>query len=286
MKIIVGKYAGFCNGARTAVEKTNEALEGEHPYSIGEIIHNEEVINYLKQRGLIVKDSIDDIPNNSKLIIRAHGEGMELYQETKKRGINLIDLTCEKVRLVHDRILDNKDKFVIIIGKKAHPETIAHQSYSDTNCVIENINEIKDAYQLYLNSGKKEVAIVAQTTFNIEMFDRIVNEIKMVFKDTIIEVNKTICPATKIRQKEAKEIASKVNKMIVIGGKDSSNTKELAVVAKSYCNDTYLIQTKKDLIPNMFDESDIVGVTAGASTPKELIDDVVNYLGSIYKKDK
>ena len=284
MEIIVGKYAGFCNGAKNAVTKTNEALIGDSLYSIGEIVHNEEVIKYLKEKGLIVKNSIDEIPNNSKVIIRAHGESISLYKEAKNKNINLIDLTCGRVKLVHNKILSKKNSFVIIIGKKNHPEVVAHKSYSDTSYVIESINDIEPAYKEYLNSGKNNVYVVAQTTFNSELFDNLVNEIKKVFNNVLVD--KTICNATSIRQMEAREIASKSDKMIVIGGKNSSNTSELAVEAGKCCKIVYLIQTKDDLNYNMFDKDDIVGITAGASTPDSSINDVVEYLDSLYNKKK
>ena len=277
MEIIVGKFAGFCNGAKNAVDKTNEALNGKNLYSVGEIIHNEEVVKYLKERGLIVKENINEIPDDSKVIIRAHGETIDFYKEAKIKNLNIVDLTCNKVKLIHDKILGNKDKFIIIIGKKNHPEVIAHKTYSNTCFVIESFDDITDAYKAYLSSNKNLVYVVSQTTFNSELFDELTNKIKEVFNIDIL-IDKTICNATAIRQKEVREIASKVNKMIVIGGKDSSNTKELAVVAKKYCNSVYLIQTKDDLTSKMFNKDDIIGITAGASTPKEIIDDVINYL--------
>ncbi len=286
MQIIVGKYSGFCNGAKNAVTKTNNALDENAIYSVGEIVHNEVVVNQLKERGLIVKDSIMDIPNNSRVIIRAHGETIDFYKEAKQRNFNLIDLTCGRVKLIHNKILSNKNSFIIIIGKKNHPEVIAHKSYSDDCYVVENEFDIMDAYNSFLASNKKTVYIVSQTTFNSELFDQLVEDIKKVFSNSIIEVDKTICNATSLRQEEAKEIAKNVDKMIVIGGKNSSNTKELEVVASNYCNNVYLIQTKDDLDKNMFNEDDIIGITAGASTPPEVIDDVVNYLDSIYKKVK
>ena len=286
MQIIVGKYSGFCNGAKNAVTKTNNALDGNAIYSVGEIVHNEVVVNQLKERGLIVKDSIMDIPNNSRVIIRAHGETIDFYKEAKQRDFNLIDLTCGRVKLIHNKILSNKNSFIIIVGKKNHPEVIAHKSYSDDCYVVENKDDIMDAFNSFLASNKKTVYIVSQTTFNSELFDQLVEDIKKVFSNSIVEVDKTICNATSLRQEEAKEIAKNVDKMIVIGGKNSSNTKELEVVASNYCNNVYLIQTKDDLDKEMFNEDDIIGITAGASTPPEVIDDVVNYLDSIYKKVK
>ena len=285
MEIIVGKYAGFCNGVKNAVNKTMELLNNDEIYSIGEIVHNEVVVENLKRRGLIVKDNLDEIPDRSKLIIRAHGETMDFYQKAKKKNLNILDLTCGRVKLVHNKILSKKNSFVIIIGKKNHPETIAHKSYSNASYVIENMVDLKNAYNSYLASGKDSIYVVVQTTFSSILFDEIVCEIKKVF-NTNIEIDKTICNATSIRQEEAKEIASQVDKMIIIGGKNSSNTKELEVVAKEYCDKTFLIQATDDLHEDMFNKDDVVGVTAGASTPDNVIMDVVNYLESIYNKRK
>ena len=285
MKIIVGKFAGFCNGAKNAVDKTNEALNGKNLYSVGEIIHNEEVVKYLKERGLIVKENINEIPDDSKVIIRAHGETIDFYKEAKIKNLNIVDLTCNKVKLIHDKILENKDKFIIIIGKKNHPEVIAHQTYSNTCFVIESFDDITDAYKAYLSSNKNIVYVVSQTTFNSEFFDELTNKIKEVFNIDIL-IDKTICNATAIRQKEAGEIASKVNKMIIIGGKNSSNTKELATEAEKYCKEVYLIVTKDELNKDMFNKDDIVGITAGASTPDTSINDVIVYLESIYNNKK
>lgn len=286
MEIIVGKYSGFCNGAKNAVNKTMEALNNDSFYSVGEIVHNEEVIRELKNKGLIVKDSIESIPNNAKVIIRAHGEELEFYREAKKRNLNIIDLTCGRVKVIHNKILSKKNSFIIIIGKTNHPETIAHKSYSSDSYIIENLSDIQDAYNDFLTSSKKDVYVVAQTTFNEELFYELVNEIKKVFKDIEVIVDKTICNATSIRQAEAREIAKRVDKMIVIGGKNSSNTKELAIEAGKCCEIVYLIQNKDDLDQDMFNEDDIVGITAGASTPENVILDVVNKLSSLYKRKK
>ena len=287
MEIILGKYSGFCNGVKNTVNKANELLKNNGTmYSIGDIVHNEVVINDLEKKGLIVKNSLSDIPNNTKIIIRAHGEPIDIYKEAKKKNIEIIDLTCGKVKLIHNKILNKKNSFVIVIGKANHPETIAHKSYSDNSFVIEKISDVNLAYNSYKSSNKDNVYVVAQTTFNSELFDTIVEEIKKVFTGISIDVDKTICNATSIRQEEAKELASKVDKMIIIGGRNSSNTKELEVVASRYCENVYLIQTKDDLSEDMFSEDDIVGITAGASTPDKSINEVILYLESIYNKRK
>ena len=287
MEIILGRYSGFCNGVKNTVNKANELLNNNGTmYSLGDIVHNEVVINNLEKKGLIVKNHLDDIPDNSKVIIRAHGEPIEIYQKAKKKNIEIFDLTCGKVKLIHNKILNKKNSFVIVIGKKNHPETIAHKSYSNNSFVIENINEVNEAYISYKSSNKDNVYIVAQTTFNNLLFDEIVDEIKRVFISIPIDVDKTICNATSIRQEEARELSRKVDKMIIIGGRNSSNTKELEMVSRDYCKNVYLIQTKDDLIKEMFSENDIIGITAGASTPNEVIEDVVRFLDSFYIKKK
>ena len=285
MKIIVGKYSGFCNGVKYTLDKTNEVLSNDkNVYSLGDIVHNEIVISKLKENGLIVKDDISLIPNNSKVIIRAHGEGIETYNIAKEKNLELIDLTCGKVKIIHNKILNKRDdNFIIVIGKKTHPETIAHATYSENIFVVENIEDISLCYKKYLESKLNKVYIVAQTTFNENKFDILCNEIRKVFFNVDVFIDKTICSTTKLRQNETKEISSKVNKMIIVGGKNSSNTKELANIASIYCKDVLLIETYHDLKDYLFKDNDTIGIEGGASTPKNLIDEIVNYLNNIYK---
>lgn len=286
MEIIVGKYSGFCNGVKNAISKTIESLKNDNFYSVGEIVHNEEVINDLNKRGLIVRDSIKSIPNNAKVIVRAHGETLDFYREAKKMNLDIVDLTCGRVKLVHNKILSKKNSFIIIIGKKNHPETIAHQSYSDNSYIVEDVNDINGAYDSFLTSGKDDLYIVVQTTFNENLFNEIVCEIKKRFNKVNISVDNTICNASSIRQSEVRDIASRVDKMVIIGGKNSSNTKELAIESSKYCKVVYLIQNEDDLDESMFNVDDVVGVSAGASTPDESIKKVINMLSGLYKKTK
>ncbi len=288
MEIIVGKYSGFCNGVKKCVLSTLEELKKDnHIYSLGDVVHNEDVIEKLKKEGLVVINNVDKIPDYSKVIIRAHGESLSTYKKLKEKHADIIDLTCGKVALIHAKILKHKNQnFIIIIGKKNHPETIAHHSFSENSYVIEGVDDIKDAYHNYQQSGLKSVYILAQTTFNEKLFQKLVEDINHVFNDVVINVDNTICNATVIRQKEVENIASMVNQMIIIGGKNSSNTHELAVLAKKYCENVYLIQNYQDLNPDVFHEDDVIGIEAGASTPQSVIDDVVKYLDSIYKKVK
>ncbi len=281
MEIIVGNYSGFCNGVSYTINTANKLLnEHDAIYSLGELVHNKIVMDNLKNKGLIVKENIDEIPNQAKVIIRAHGEKVETYRQAKEKDMEIYDLTCGRVKVIHNKILNKKDDcFIIVIGKKVHPETIAHATYSDNSFVIEDNSDINDAYNAFKLSNLNKVYIVVQTTFNKDKFDLLCEEIKKVFNTEII-IDNTICNATALRQEEARKLAKTVDKMIVIGDKNSSNTKELANVSKEYCNTVYLIETVKELNKDMFNNDDVIGVMAGASTPNEVIDETVEFLNS------
>ena len=285
MEITIGKLCGFCAGVNYTIKKATELLEETQDsiYCLGEIIHNERVINKLEGMGMITVDSLDEIPEHSKVIFRAHGEAKHVYEEAKKKHLEIIDLTCGKVRLVHTKVEKGAlDSFVIIIGKKSHPETIGTLGYAGNNSyVIEKEEDFNDLEEAFNKSKLNKVYIVAQTTFNDLLFAEYIDKIKELLDAEII-VDNTICAATRNRQEEVLEMSKNVDKMIIIGGKHSSNTKELATVAEKNCNNIYLVQELEDLKEVEFNENDKVGITAGASTPKESIDEIVNYLKEDY----
>ena len=283
MEVIVGKYCGFCAGVNYCVTKAEETINNskEKIYCLGEIIHNETVIKDLESKGMITVETIDEVPNNSKVIFRAHGEAKAVYEQAAKKNLNVLDLTCGKVRIIHNKVEKNSDKFILIIGKKTHPEVIGTKGYTKESYVIENEEDIDESYKEFQKSKLNQVYIVAQTTFNEPKFNKILEEIKSIYLNTEIIIDNTICDATKNRQDEVVDIAKQVNKMVIIGGKHSSNTKELANIALNYCREVYLVQTLEDLKDYEFTKEDIVGVTAGASTPKELTNEIVEYLGGI-----
>ena len=283
MKILVTKTIGFCNGVNNAVRKVSDALEkNDYIYSLGEIVHNEIVMHELINKGLVVKNDINEIPDNVKVIFRAHGEKEIIYDTAKKKNLDILDLTCGKVKIIHNKILKEKDSaYIIIIGKKNHPETIAHVSYYNRGCVIETSYDINTFLDDFKRSDLKKIYIVAQTTFSENTFEKIVTIIKEKCKDIEVTIDKTICNATKIRQDEVRELAQKVNKMVIIGGKNSSNTKELANVSYEFCKNVYLIQNVDDLKEISFDKKDIIGVCSGASTPIEMVNEVIDYLNAI-----
>ena len=279
MNIIVGKTSGFCDGVRFTVQKAKSLLEEYNKvYSLGEIVHNEHVIEDLEKSGMIVVDDINKIPKHSKMIIRAHGEMKDVYDKAKDKGLEVFDLTCGKVRAIRLKVEKKKDDyFIIIIGKKNHPETKGVQSFAGKySFVIENSDEISDLIKEYKKSKKNKIYLVSQTTFNEDKFDSLVDLIKSNISDEII-VDKTICNATSNRQEETRELSKKMDCMIIIGGKNSSNTKELEEVSRENCKNTYLIQDYHDL-ENININYKNIGIMAGASTPLDVVEEVINYL--------
>ena len=284
MELLVGKTAGFCFGVRNAVDKTYEHIRNtEKLFCLGELVHNETVIENLKKSGVVAFDNIEDIPNNSNVIIRAHGETPEIYEKAKAKNINLIDLTCPKVSKIHDMAKEFSENkyYIMLIAENKHPETIGTRGYCGDNCsIIENVEDIDNAINKYNQSHLEKIAIIAQTTFSLDKFNKIVDEIKSK-TECEVEVKNTICNATAMRQAETEELSKIVDLMIIIGGKSSANTKRLYEISLKNCKKAILIQNKddeelKEILKNNFNK---IGIMAGASTPKESIDEVVNYLG-------
>ena len=277
MKIIVGKNSGYCNGVKYTIDKTIESLDDNNNiYCLGEIVHNSDVVNSLKDEGLIIVNDIHDVPEGSKMIIRAHGVSLETYDIAKKKNIEIIDLTCGKIKIIHKEVLNHNDSFIIVIGKVNHPEVIGTCGHSSSSYVVSSIKDINKCYKAYLNSNRKKVYIVSQTTFNSKEFDLIVDKIKNKFINDDITINKSICNATELRQKEVIDLSKRVDKMIIIGGLNSSNTKELYNLSKDNC-DTYLIEDYKD-INFKIDEDNTIGIMSGTSTPKEVITKVIEVI--------
>ena len=270
MEIIVGKNSGFCNGVKYTVKMACEELEKFSPiFCLGEIVHNKDVIKSLEDKGMITVNDISDIPNNAKVIIRAHGESLEVYEKAKEKNLDIIDLTCGKIKIIHKEVLKHNDSFIIVIGKNDHPETIGTIGHAKEGYIISSESDINNCYKEYIKSKRKNIYIISQTTFNSKEFDSLVEKIKKTFKGIDIIVNKSICNATELRQREVVELSKQVDKMIIIGGKNSSNTKELYNLVKDNC-ESYLIENKNDL-DIRFKESDMIGIMAGASTSNDTV---------------
>lgn len=288
MEIICSEYCGFCRGVNYSVNKALEVLQNnnEKIYCLGQIVHNEWVIKKLEDEGLIIVDNIDEVESNSKLIIRAHGERKEVIESALKRNIEVIDLTCGKIKIIINKIKKEKDNsYIIIIGKKHHPEPIGLLSYaSKYSAILESDSDIDDVYKKIKDNPYKRVYIVSQTTFGEKRFDELANQIKEKLNDDYeVVIDKTICDATDKRQKDALELSKQVNKLIVIGGKKSSNTLELYKLVKDRCEESYLIQDVNDLKNITFKKEDRVGIITGASTHIDNVDEIVKYLKDAYE---
>ena len=280
MNITLAKSAGFCFGVKRAVETVYKEAEakGKPIYTFGPIIHNEEVVADLEEKGVLVVNSVEELKQKpvGTVIIRAHGVEQNIYDEIRALGFEIVDATCPFVLKIH-RLVEkySKDNYhVVIIGNEAHPEVIGIKSWSAPEATT--VLSSKDEAEQFEPLEERKVCIVSQTTFNYNKFQELVEIISKKGYDII--VLNTICNATEERQTEAAEIAKEVDAMIVIGGKTSSNTQKLFEICKSECENTYYIQTIKDLDLSKLESVDNVGITAGASTPNNIIEEVQKYV--------
>ena len=275
MDVTVAKTAGFCFGVKRAVEKVYEQIEkGKTPiYTFGPIIHNEEVVRDLEERGVKVLETAEELRQltDGGVVIRSHGVGKDIYDNLEKNGIEIIDATCPFVKKIHRIVSEQNEngRRVIIVGNGKHPEVEGIKGWgNDDTLVIETAEEFE---KLQISDGEK-LCIVAQTTFNYNKFQDLVEKISKTRYDIL--VLNTICNATQERQVEARQIASQVDVMIVIGGRNSSNTQKLYEICRRECKETYYIQTLKDFKPEKAGSVRSVGITAGASTPNQIIEEV------------
>ncbi len=282
MKIIIGKTSGFCGGVQNAVIKTEKELNNNKSdiYCLGEIVHNKQVIENLKRQGLKVIENIEDA--KGKTIIRAHGVPKEIYNKAKEQNIELVDLTCPKVVKIHDIAEEyaNKGYFVILVGVEEHPETIGTISFcGNDHYLIRNINDIKFAIEKIKNSGIKKVLVISQTTYSLAKFNNIIEKLKEnLGNDYELEIKNTICSATKMRQEETEELSKIVDFMIIVGGKNSSNTKKLYEISKTNCSNVILVETADEINFDNIKKYETIGIMAGASTPKESVEEIKNKL--------
>ena len=272
MDVTVAKTAGFCFGVKRAVEKVYEQIEkGKTPiYTFGPIIHNEEVVRDLEERGVKVLETAEELRQltDGVVVIRSHGVGKDIYDILEKNGIEIIDATCPFVKKIHRIVSEQNENGRRVINGK-HPEVEGIKGWgNDDTLVIETAEEFE---KLQISDGEK-LCIVAQTTFNYNKFQDLVEKISKTRYDIL--VLNTICNATQERQVEARRIASQVDAMIVIGGRNSSNTQKLYEICRRECKETYYIQTLKDFKPEKAGSVRSVGITAGASTPNQIIEEV------------
>lgn len=277
--VTIGELAGFCGGVNLCITTLENKLDDYGTlYCIGDVVHNKDVVNNFSEKGLIVVDSLDDVPDNEISVIRAHGAEKGLYEEAERRGINLIDLTCPKVLKIRELIendINKDDRFIILFGEKAHPEAKSTFSFCGNNSAI--ISDDKDIDEVVdICSRFKNIIIISQTTFNEKKFLEYCDILKEKLGKCNVEIRNTICNATHSRQLEVEEMAKNNDCMIIIGGLKSSNSNKLNDISKKYCENTFFIENINDLDIDKVIEFDNIGIMAGASTPKYVIDEVYN----------
>ena len=284
MNVKVAETAGFCFGVQRAVDRVYELIGSDAApiYTLGPIIHNEEVVSDLEKKGVAVicEKDLGSLKGGT-VVIRSHGVGRRVYNTIKKYGLGYVDVTCPFVLKIH-KIVERESSrgaHIVIIGDPDHPEVQGICGWCQGPYTV--IKNAEDAEKFNI-SPEKEVCVVSQTTFNYNKFQELVEILRKKSYDNnvlnILNILNTICNATEERQREAKNIAGEVDTMLVIGGRHSSNTQKLFEICKEECGNTYYIQTPVDLDSEMFQCSSCVGITAGASTPKKIIEEVQEHV--------
>lgn len=272
-EVILAKSAGFCFGVRRAVDTVYEEADKNNVYTYGPIIHNNEVVKDLEAKGIVSIDDINEVekPEKSTVVIRSHGVGKDIYDRINNSKATIVDATCPFVLKIH-RIVEKESKEgaqIVIIGNENHPEVQGIKGWSEGDTYIVDSEEKINALSL---DKERKVCIVSQTTFNYKKFQELVEIFNK--KGYNIHISNTICNATEERQTEARQLAKKADAMIVIGDSSSSNTRKLYEICKVECDKTFYIQTLSDLDFNELRSSDCIGITAGASTPNNIIEEV------------
>lgn len=284
--ILIAEHSGFCHGVKKAVDKTLETGENtdKQVYVLGQLIHNQQVIDHLDQKGIKTVSSLEDVPEGSVCVVRTHGASPEIIEKAEAKGVEVSDATCPDVRLVQNKAIELAEEgyTVVVVGKKDHPEVIGIMAHAERipGSKIVAINSLDEIQEKLQNIPKRRIGVVSQTTQMEETFFVMVKELSKIAKE--LKVFNTICPATYFRQNAALELAGKVDYMVVIGGKNSSNTTHLAEICKEQGTDTIHIETYKELDSvSALHNASVIGVTAGASTPEWLVQEVLDYLQTL-----
>ncbi|HBG5342861.1 TPA: 4-hydroxy-3-methylbut-2-enyl diphosphate reductase [Clostridioides difficile] len=279
MDVKIAKNAGFCFGVKRAMKMAWDEVEKNDSgiYALGPLIHNKQAVAKYEEKGLKTVNEIDIIPNYENMIIRSHGVPENIYKEAKDKKLKIVDTTCPFVKKIHTVVSEyhNKGYEIIVIGDMKHPEVIGINGWCENSAII--INTLEQMENMEFDSSKK-YCLVAQTTINPDLYISIVDKLSDKLEEIVF--NDTICSATKTRQESAKELAKEVDCMIVIGGKHSSNTQKLVKVCEALVP-TFAIETKDELDVNMLKKYKNLGITAGASTPNWIIEEVVTFLENL-----
>jgi len=278
MKVLLAKDAGYCFGVRDAVNLAYETAEKEgEVYMLGHIVHNENVVTELEKTGTKVIDDLNEVPNNKPILFRAHGTIPKVWDEAEKKGINIVDATCPLVIEIHEEVrkLAAENRRIIIIGDHGHDEVSGIKEQVQDSIVVANPEEAKRLKKM------KKAGVVSQSTQMIENVQDIINVlIKKVFDLRFVN---TICFPTRRNHEQIKSLAELSDIMIVIGSFTSANSKRLTELAKERNERTYQVTCANDLDSAWFQQSDTVGVSAGASTPDNIIESVTTTIKSFGK---
>ena len=279
MEVKIAKEAGFCFGVKRAMKMAWDELENKNTeiYALGPLIHNKQAVSKYEAKGLVTVENIEDVPQSNNMIIRSHGVGEDIYNNATKRTLNVIDTTCPFVKKIHRVVKREYEKGnkIIVIGDSKHPEVIGINGWCNNSAII--IKSMEELESIELDNSQT-YCVVAQTTINLKLYKELKDYLTKHLKN--VKFNNTICSATKVRQESARELSKEVDCMVVIGGTHSSNTQKLVQICKEYV-DTFAIETKDELDIDTLKKYNTVGITAGASTPDWIIEDVVNYIKSI-----
>ena len=279
-EIIVAKSAGFCFGVNRAINMAyDEINKNKNIYTYGPLIHNKEVIADLEKKGIHVIKDLEEVEQGT-VMIRSHGVGEKVYDAIKQKRLQMVDGTCPFVKRIHDIVKQayEQKRQIIIVGDGKHPEVQGINGWCENSAIL--LAEAEQTEQTQFCNNKK-YTVVVQTTFRKNKFDAIIEILKQ--KGLQLDVFDTICSATAQRQQEAVALSKNVNKMIVIGDKSSSNTQKLFEICKKHCKKTYYIETICNLVLNIFDKNDKIGITAGASTPPAIIKEVIGTMSEALK---
>lgn len=285
MEVKLAKYAGFCFGVKRAVDTVYERVDsGRRIYTYGPIVHNEEVVKDMEAQGVSViknEEALDDfnLEPDSLVVIRAHGVTKREYDKLTAKGFEIIDATCPFVKKIHNIAIEQETlgRQVLIAGDPEHPEIKGIVGWC--NGPVKVFRNYEDAEKFVPEKGINYV-LLAQTTFQVKKFKEIVD--LFANKEYNIYVVNTICNATEERQRSAAELSQEADAMIVIGSNGSSNTRKLYEICRERCENTYYIQTLDDLHLVLPNTTKLVGITAGASTPQNIIEEVQNNVRGTY----
>ena len=281
MKVIVAKNSGFCNGVRRSVDLANKASEKNiKTYTLGPLVHNPTQVKMLEKKGASVVDENEVLKiKNSQIVIRSHGVSEKLKENLKNNSNEVVDATCPVLLNIYKKIIEKEKEgyTVVIIGDKKHPEIKAMASYVNNGIIIKDETEAKNI------TNMSKLYVVSQTTNRIDFFENIAHELEKTNDDVVIE--NTICNATRLRQEACKSLSKEVDCMIVVGGFNSSNTNKLYQIAQKYCENVQRIETVKDLPLQKLSNFNIIGVIAGASTPDQVIEEVVNRMDDLTNEE-